>query len=302
MNVFIAGGTGFIGTGLTELLIQNGHSVTVLSRRPADSFRTRKGVTFIYGDGRKEGTWQNTVERQDAIFNLVGISIFRRWTAGNKQRIIDSRVLTTRNIVKTLQNRIQQDISLFNISGVGYYGHHGDEFLNENATPGNDFLAQLAVQWEKEALKAAQAGARVVVCRLGHVLGKEGGIVPRLAAISKLGLGGKWGNGQQWISWIHKTDLLDAMLFLLNRTNIEGAVNVCSPNPVRNTAMMETFADILSTGTIVKKIPAFLLRLLLGEFASAFLNGQRVTPQKLTDTKFQFSFPYIKESLKDLLT
>lgn len=301
MNVLIAGGTGFIGTGLTGILLQQGHNVTILTRRTAEGFTRRDRLKFITGDATRPGRWQKSLAEQDAVFNLAGMSIFRRWTEGNKRKIIASRTATTYNIVHALQERNQHQITLLNVSGVGYYGHRGDEFIEEDSTPGTDFLAQLATKWEAEALKAKESGARVVICRLGHVQGADGGMVPRLAAITRWCLGGRWGNGRQWLSWIHKRDLIKALLYLLDNTGIEGPVNVCSPNPVRNRDMMEMYAGILRVRPLIPEIPGFLLRIMLGEFADAFLNGQRVIPSALTDNGFQFSFPFLRDALSDLL-
>ena len=232
---------------------------------------------------------------------MAGLSIFRRWTENNKRKIITSRTSTTHNIVSALQDNNKNRITLLNVSGVGYYGHCNDEFIEEGHPPGNDFLARLAVEWEAEALKARKSGARVIICRLGHVQGADGGMVPRLASLSKWCLGGRWGNGRQWLSWIHKRDLIQALLFLLNNPDMEGAVNVCSPNPVRNREMMEIYSDILRIRPQIPQIPGFLLRVMLGEFADAFLNGQRVIPAVLINSGFHFSFPFLRDALSDLL-
>jgi uncharacterized protein (TIGR01777 family) len=301
VNVFIAGGTGFIGTALTGMLLRQGHQVTVLTRKPAESFTRRDRLTFISGDATIPGIWQKSLAGQDAVVNLAGMSIFRRWTKNNRRKIFISRTVTTSNIVQAIQERNQNRITMISVSGVGYYGHRGDEFIEEDSPPGSDFLAQLAVAWEEEAMKARDSGARVVICRLGHVQGIDGGMVPRLASLSKWCLGGRWGNGQQWLSWIHKRDLIQALLFLMNNPDIEGAVNVCSPNPVRNREMMEIYSGILRVRTQIPQIPGSLLRVMFGEFADAFLNGQRVVPSVLVNRGFHFSFPVLKDALSDLL-
>jgi uncharacterized protein len=301
VNVFIAGGTGFIGTALTGMLLRQDHNVTILTRKPAEGFTWRDRLTFIKGDATRPGTWQKSLTEQDAVINMAGLSIFRRWTEGNKRKIITSRTSTTYNIVSALQDSNKNRITLLNVSGVGYYGHCRDEFIEEDHAPGDDFLARLAVSWEAEALKAKKSGTRVIICRLGHVQGADGGMVPRLASLSRWCLGGRWGNGRQWLSWIHKRDLVQALLFLLKNPGIEGAVNICSPNPVRNREMMEIYAGILRIKPQIPKIPGFLLRAMLGEFADAFLNGQRVIPAVLVNSGFHFSFPFLQDALSDLL-
>jgi uncharacterized protein (TIGR01777 family) len=301
VNVFIAGGTGFIGSALAGMLLRQSHNVTILTRKPAEDFTRRDRLTCIRGDATRPGTWQKSLVGQDAVINMAGLSIFRRWTEENKRKIITSRTSTTHNIVSALQDSNKNRITLLNVSGVGYYGHCGEEFIEEDHSPGDDFLASLAVAWEAEALRARKSGTRVVICRLGHVQGADGGMVPRLVSLSRWCLGGRWGNGLQWLSWIHKRDLIQALLFLLNNPNIEGAVNVCSPNPIRNRDMMEIYTDILKVRPQIPKVPGVLLRAILGEFADAFLNGQRVIPAVLINSGFHFSFPFLRDALSDLL-
>jgi uncharacterized protein (TIGR01777 family) len=190
---------------------------------------------------------------------------------------------------------------LLSVSGVGYYGFHGDEILHENNPAGSDFLATIASQWEQQVEQVKEVGIRPVILRLGHVLGNQGGVLPKLLTLAKLHLASNWGTGKQWISWIHEDDLARAILFLIENPAIVGPVNVTAPNPVRNRAMMQLLAEIARKRVLVPPIPEIILRLLIGEFASVFVNGQRVIPQKLIDRGFEFESPTLQGALEVLL-
>jgi uncharacterized protein (TIGR01777 family) len=214
---------------------------------------------------------------------------------------MDSRILTTKNIVEALSGRKGRETRFISASGIGYYGFRSDEILDENSTPGDDFLARLARQWESAAASATQFGASVALCRMGHVLGKNGGVLEKLTAITKLFLGSQWGNGQQWVSWIHEADLADVYLFLLEHRDITGPVNVTAPEPVRNREMMMLLRQNLRKKSLLPQVPGFVLKLIAGEFSSTFLNGQRVMPQVLLSRGYKFKYPDMSKALDDLL-
>ncbi|OGO03134.1 MAG: TIGR01777 family protein [Chloroflexi bacterium RBG_13_52_14] len=301
MKILISGGTGFIGNILTPKFIQHGHEVTVLARSMDKGRTLPKGVEVILCDTTKPGTWQTAVAQHDAVINLAGTSIFRRWNRKGKQEILDSRTISTKNIVEALAERRSKATRFLNASGVGYYGFRGDEIVNESNSPGNDFLAQVAQQWESVAASAGQFGASVVLCRMGHVLGRNGGVMERLTMITKLCLGSQWGNGLQWVSWIHESDLADIYLFLLEHREIEGPVNVTAPEPVRNKDMMMVLRQHLKRRSILPRVPSFVLKLIAGEFSSVFLNGQRAVPQILLARGYTFKYPAVSEALHELL-
>lgn len=287
-------------------LTGQGHEVTLLTRGVTgavrDGYVVPHGACVLVGDPTQPGPWQDRVAEHQVVVNLAGASIFSRWTRRNRQRIVNSRVLTTRNIASALVRRKGKETHLLSVSGVGYYGHHGDETLDETGPPGNDFLAKLASQWEHEALAAREFNVRVVICRLGHVLGTEGGVLPKLVTASKLGVGSTWGNGQQWLSWIHKDEVINILSLILQNNEISGPVNVTAPNPIRNREMARLLAEDLHRTMLIPSIPSFLLKLLLGEFASVFLNGQRVLPHKLLDNGYHFKYPTMQEAFADLLS
>ena len=301
MRILISGGTGFIGSALTGALASYGHHITVLTRGLRKPPKNNAHVSFLRCDPLTPGPWQKKISEHNIIINLAGLSIFRRWSPKNKREIVRSRILITQNLVDGLVGPHSREIRFFSASGVGYYGYRKDGLFDENSSPGQEFLSRMAIDWEATAYKAKEFGAHVTICRFGQVLGKEGGALPKLIMISKLGLGGTWGTGQQWTSWIHIKDLVNIFLFLLEHTSVTGHINFTSPNPVRNYEMMSLIRKYLHKKTIIQTIPAFLLKLVTGEFSSTFLNGQKVIPRKLIEAGYTFMYPTMDEALKDLI-
>jgi uncharacterized protein (TIGR01777 family) len=298
MKFFITGGTGFVGKGLTQSLIEAGHEVTLLTRSLRKFGSHPPEISLVEGDPTRKGEWQKFVREHDVVINLAGASIFSRWTAEMKRVLRESRILTTQNLVETLEgSRVK---TFFSASAVGYYGFHEDEELTELSTPGNDFLAQLASDWEKEARKAEEYGIRVVLTRFGIVLGEEGGALGQMIPMFKKYLGGPLGGGRQWFSWIHRDDLTQAFLFLLEKRETSGPVNFTAPNPVRNRDLAEALGKVLNRPAMLPA-PGFMLRLVLGEFGSILLKGQKVIPQKLLQSGFPFRYPTITEALEEIL-
>jgi uncharacterized protein (TIGR01777 family) len=227
---------------------------------------------------------------------------FRRWSAKAKQEIIDSRVTTTNNIVAAIARKTSRVKLLLNASGVGYYGFQSDEILDEDSPPGDDFLAEFATRWESAAIAAGDSGTRVVLCRFGNVFSGSGGALPKLITLARLHLGGYWGNGRQWLSWIHQEDLASVFLEIMASKEISGPVNFTAPNPVRNREMMETLSRLLQKRAIVPRIPGLILKIIAGEFADTFIHGQRVLPKKLLDNGFNFKYPSLSDSLRQILS
>ncbi len=301
MRVFITGGMGFVGRNLTRVLSANGHGVTVLDRSIQKGRPVAEGVSRVEGDSTQSGPWQEELAEHNVVINLAGASIFQRWNSETKKAIRDSRILTTRNVVEALATRKGKETHFFSTDAVGYYGFHGDEVLDENNPPGTDWLAQVGAEWEAEALKARDHGARVVITRFGLVMGRNGGVLGQLVSLFKRYLGTRLGGGNQWFSWIHEQDLANIFLFLLERKDIEGPVNCTAPNPVRNKELTRILADVLGKPVIMPFAPGFALRLILGEFANIIIEGQRVVPKRLLDSGFEFKFPALKEALQHLL-
>lgn len=302
MKIFITGGTGFVGTILTQKLVMQAHEVTVLTRSTKNKDQVLpKGASFLEGDPTRAGSWQEKVAGHKAIINLAGYSIFKRWNYKTKKAIRDSRVLTTQNLVDALSDSKGKDTVLLSTSAVGYYGFCGDEDLDEGSPGGNDFLASITREWEAAALEAERHGIRVLLCRFGIVLGSRGGALNQMVPLFKKGLGSPLGGGKQWFSWIHEQDLVNVYLFLLEQKNISGPINCTAPQPVRNREFTKTLGKALGRPTFMPAVPGFVIKLKMGEFGSVLLNGQKVLPKRLLDMGFSFQFSNIDEALEDLL-
>lgn len=301
MRVFMTGGTGFVGSVLTGKLIEQGHEVTLLTRKIRETHPVFSGGFMVEGNPAEPGPWQEKVADHEIVINLAGASIFRRWTRAEKRLIYDSRIETTRNLVNALEGRNVRKTTLLSASAVGYYGFRGDETLNEDCPPGKDFLASVAREWEAAALKAETLGARVLVCRFGIVLGPGGGALGEMIPLFKKGLGSPLGSGRQWFSWIHQKDLVRIFLFLMERKDLSGPFNCTAPDPVRNKNLAEILGEALGRPVFMPAVPGFVVRMVKGEFGNVLLKGQRVAPERLLKEGFQFRFPDLKSALGDLL-
>lgn len=301
MRIFMTGGTGFVGMTLARELTAKGHSVTVLMRKAESGISLPPGAISLEGDPTIRGAWQERVPEHEAFINLAGASIFTRWTDEAKRAIRESRILTTRHLVEAMAQRKGKETHLFSTSGAGYYGYHEDEELTEESPPGTDFLAMLSREWEAEALRAKEHGVRVVLCRFGIVMGRNGGMLGEVVPIFRRFLGAPLGSGNQWLSWIHEQDLARIFLFLLENRSLEGPVNCTAPGPVRNSEFTETLGEVLGVPTFLPPVPGFMLRLMKGEFGGVILKGQRVLPRKLLAAGFQFRYPTLKEALTQIL-
>lgn len=288
-----------MGTQISERLIREGYEVTVLTRSVRKFDEERTGLSFLQGDPTKKGDWQKAIEQHDGVINLAGASLFKRWTDEYKREILESRVNATRNIVEGIPS--EKSLTLLSTSAVGYYGFREDEELNESSPPGDDFLARVTQQWEAEAMKAENKGARVVLTRFGIVLGVRGGTLGQMIPLFKKHIGGPVGSGKQWFSWIHMEDLCEAFVFLIKHPDIIGPVNVCSPGPVRNKELAKSLGKALGKPSFLKA-PGFLVKLVLGEFGSVVLKGQRVIPDRLLSHDFKFRYMDIDDALADIIT
>ncbi len=297
MKILITGGTGFVGSRISGFLAEKEYSVTAVGRSARPSTPLPDGVVYLSADTTAEGSWLETVSRQNAVINLAGSSIFTRWTSKKKKLIQQSRILTTRNLTSALK----PGSFLINASAVGYYGFRGDEKLEEDAGSGDDFLAGVCVDWEREALKAEGLAARVAITRFGIILGENGGALSRMIPLYRWFAGGQLGSGEQWFSWIHMEDLVRAILFLIENPSLSGPFNLCSPNPVRNSGLSRSLGKALGRPAFLKT-PGSVLRAALGEFGSVLLKGQRAVPEKLLARGFQFKYPDIDDALSSIVS
>lgn len=297
MKILVTGGLGFVGSYLTGRFLEEGHSVTALDRAPHAGL-SHPGFSYLAADTSAPGPWQDAVAGHDAIVNLAGATIFKRWNDAYKKAIWDSRILTTRNLAQAIPEG--SGITLISTSAAGYYGFRGDEECSEDTPPGDDFLAMVCVGWEKEAKKAADKGARVVISRFGVVFGKNGGALQQMANTFRFGVGGPLGSGNQWFSWISIEDLARAMLFCLADRSVSGPLNFMAPNPVRNRDMAKALGRVLKRPAFMPA-PAWAVRLALGEFGDALLHGQRGVPTGLLKLGFSFKYPEIEGAMREVL-
>jgi uncharacterized protein (TIGR01777 family) len=300
MRILIAGGSGFLGTHLSNALVAGGHQVMVLTRqtdRPA-----RPGVTFVTWNAMDPASaLVPTVSASDAVVNLAGESIAAgRWTAARKTRLRNSRVDTTTKLVEACRQAPKAPRTWVNGSAIGYYGSRGSERLTEESAPGNDFLARLAEDWE-EAAEGAAAFARVVYIRTGIVLDRHHGALAKLILPFKLFVGGPVGSGEQYMSWIHRDDWVSMARWTL-MSGVSGPFNATSPQPVTNKEFSRALGRALSRPSVLPA-PAFAMRLLLGEMADALLlSSQRVYPERAQMQDFTFDHPDLDEALRSILS
>ncbi len=303
MRVLITGATGTIGLAVADALRARGDEVVALTRDPERGER-------VLGDGVEVHAWARPTEEPapsdalagaEAVVNLIGEPIDQRWTAEAKQRIRDSRLLTTRALVTTLNELSDGDrpTVLVSQSATGYYGPRDSTELDEHASPGTDFLAALVVEWEREALAAAPA-MRVACTRTGVVLSASGGAVSRMLPFFKLGIGGPVAGGHQYVPWVHLEDVVGAMLRCVDDPAAEGPVNVSAPNPVTNAALSHALGHALGRPAVLP-VPAIALKLLYGDMAELVTTGQRVVPARLLELGFEFRHPEIEQALRDVL-
>lgn len=302
MNIFITGGTGFIGTHLIKVLLSENHKIKVLTRSEQKAEKIfGSQVKVVGGDPLKREKWTEELAGCDAVINLCGeVVLERKWTERRKRTILNSRVLPTRIIVETLEKMGNKPKVLISGSAVGYYSNRGAEKITEEAGPGSDFGAILNIEWEAEARKAESLGVRVATIRTGLVLGHdEGGLVKMLTPY-KFFIGGPIGSGKQYLSWIHINDEVGIIKMALTDKNIKGAVNATAPNPVTNREFSKTLGKILKRPSLLPT-PPFMLKLMFGEGAALLTEGQRVIPQKALNAGYKFQFDNLESALKDVL-
>lgn len=303
MKILITGSTGLVGRAMVRELKQAGHTVLRLVRPDTSGEALRGGEGFDVRWDPSTGELGAAAVGADAVVNLAGASIADgRWTATRKKALRDSRVETTRALVNALAKMAVRPRVLVSASAIGYYGNRGEEILTEASAPGRGFLGELAKEWESEAAKAAALGIRVVRARFGVVLGKDGGALPQMARPFRLGVGGRIGSGQQWMSWISLEDVVGVVRLALENGDARGPVNVVAPKPVRNEEFTHALAAALHRLALFPA-PAFALRLVLGEMAEALLlASQRVVPAELEKLGYKFAQPDLATTLAQIFT
>ncbi len=297
MNITITGASGLIGRRLLKNLGAVGHGLTVVSRHAGTN--VPPGVGVVAWDSMSGPAPEESVRNANAVIHLAGEPVAQRWNADVKRRIRESRVLGTRNLVQALGKLHNPPQTLVSASAVGYYGSRGDEVLREDSAPDHTYLAEVCAAWEKEAVAAEEFGMRVVRVRIGVVLDARGGALKSMLPPFRMGVGGKLGDGKQWMSWIHLADLAAMFQFAVEH-EVRGALNGVAPIPVTNADFTQTLAKALHRPAIFP-VPVFGLKLLFGEMSEVLLASQRVVPAAPEAAGFKWDFPELGGALKDVL-
>lgn len=301
MNIVIAGGSGFLGSALSRALARDGHDVTILTRSADTSTEPRLSAVQWQPDGTA-GPWARVISGADIVVNLAGESIAaKRWSAAQKQKLRDSRLLATRSLTTAVRQAARPPAALISGSAVGYYGDRGTETLTETSSPGTDFLANLAKEWEAEATEAASR-TRVALVRTGIVLDRNGGALQKMLPPFRMFVGGPLGAGTQYMPWIHKEDWVRMVTWMMTTDGARGPLNATGPTPVTNREFSTALGQALKRPSLLPA-PAFALRIALGEMADALLlSGQRALPMRATDLGFSFRYTHIDDALMSLLS
>jgi uncharacterized protein (TIGR01777 family) len=298
MKVLITGGSGFVGIHLSKYYLEKGDQVIAVGASAGHPLGGKDNFEYISADTTEEGAWQDRVKEVDAVINLTGRNIFKYWTRSYKDQIYQSRILTTRRLVEALDEG--RPVVLFNTSAIGYYGDRGDTVLKEDAGAGNDFLASVCVDWENEALKAKEKGTRVIIMRFGVILGKGGGALAKMIPAFKFFAGGPMASGEQWFPWLHVEDLMAAIQFIYENHTMEGPFNFCSPKAVTNREFAKALGRVLKRPAFLP-VPAFAIKLFMGEMGGALLSSQKGVPERLKSAGFRFQYADVAKALADII-
>jgi uncharacterized protein len=300
MKVAVTGGTGFIGTRLVERLQAEGHQVLLLVRNRSKVQSRFPDAEVVEYTPKLSGSWQQAISGCDGVINLAGEPLATRWNDSIKQEVLESRTLGTQRIVEAIAQANPKPSVLVSASAVGYYGTSETDTFAETSSPGQDFLAQVCQGWEAEAEKVKASGTRLSIIRIGIVLGPDGGVLARMMLPFQVFAGGPLGSGEQWVSWIHREDLINLLLKALTDPSIAGVLNGTSPNPVRMNELCQVLGQIVHRPSWLP-VPGFALELLLGEAAKLVLEGQRVLPQQTQAAGFQFQYATLQSALAEIL-
>ncbi len=308
MKLLLTGCTGFIGRELIPLLIKEGNSLTVISRqskRELKAIANDPSISVIQMNPADSSSWnkeviQKSLKSCEGVINLAGEPIAeKRWTADHCKEMTNSRIHTTKNLIENLRNLKRPPKVLINASAIGFYGSHSQTEFTEKSIPGDDFLANLCKEWEFIANNKPRA-TRLLIIRIGIVLAKDGGALGKMIPIFKAGLGGPIGDGKQWMSWIHRTDLCNLINESVKNSSWSGVVNGVAPNPVRMNEFSNTLGKVLGRPSLLA-VPGPILKLILGDGARVVLEGQNVQSQRFNKLKFKFMFPKINDAFTNIL-
>ncbi|MFY0696608.1 MAG: TIGR01777 family oxidoreductase [Balneola sp.] len=298
MNILITGGTGFIGKELRETLLKAGNNLVIITRNPKKyEDESASNQRFISWDDDLASEMENV----NVVINLAGENLFgQRWNEQVKESIYNSRIDSTRSLVEAMRSAEKKPSVFISASASGIYGDQGDTILTEEFEAANDFLASVCKDWEEESQKAGELGVRVVNPRIGIVLEEGGGALEKMIPPFKFFVGGPIGDGKQYMSWIHRSDLVKALVFPIENEKLDGAYNVCSPNPATMNEVAETLGDVMNRPSFFR-VPKFALDIVLGEAAQPITGSIRMQPKKLQVTGFEFRFEELEEALADII-
>lgn len=299
MTYLLTGATGFIGRGLVAKLLAAGHNVCYLGRQRSKTLDSRAGF-FLWPNLEHGLPPLETVPRIDALIHLAGEPVAQRWTPEAKQRIRSSRVLGTRNLVNAIAALQHKPSLLVAASAIGYYGNRGNEVLTEASAPGTGFLPEVCVEWELEADRASEFGLQVAHIRIGVVLGSDGGALAKMLPPFRLGVGGKLGDGHQWMSWIHRDDLVRLFEFAVSNPSAPSVMNGTAPEPVTNADFTASLARVLHRPALLP-MPKFGLHLMFGEMSDVLFDSSRVLPAAAQSAGFSFEYSQLDTALQSLL-
>ena len=304
MDILVTGATGTIGKSLCAFFLNKGYKVTALTRNESTAKAClQEGCSIVEWDVHDTDlSWANQCEKIDTVINLAGAPIAeKRWSHSTKNLILNSRIASTKAIVQAIITNKIQPKNLISASAIGYYGFHHDNLFSEQDLPGDGFLSQVCGKWEHEAKQAESAGVRVVNARIGIVLSRDGGTLKKMLIPFKLFLGGYFGSGSQWFSWVHINDVIFSILHCLETVTLSGPVNIVSPNPVSFKTFAKTFGSVIRRPVLIP-IPRFPLWVRFGELVDLMFKSQKVTPQVLLKSGYSFHYESIEHALKNLLT
>lgn len=301
MKVAVTGATGFVGTRLVERLQAEGHQVVALVRDPSKAASLSNTNLEIVAYSPTELGWQQAIASCDGVVNLAGEPIAeKRWTPEQKQEILNSRKLGTEQLVAAIAQANPKPSVLVNASAIGFYGTSETASFDESSPAGADFLAEVCTTWEAAAQKVTQAGVRLVILRIGVVLG-NGGALAKMLPPFKLFAGGPLGTGKQWFSWIHREDLVSLIVLALTRSEMQGTFNATAPTPVRMAELSTTLGQVMGRPSWLP-VPGFALEALLGDGAKVVLEGQQVLPQRTQTIGFEYQYPTVKQALEEVIS
>jgi len=298
MKILITGGTGLIGQVISKDLLQQGDEVVYLSREPGQN---SLGIKEFGWDPDKNKIDEDCWTGVDAVINLAGAPINKRWSPEYKSTILRSRVDSTRLLFNSVQNNNVALKAVVSASAVGYYPHSFEKLYDEDAKPGEDFLSMVCEKWEQEAMNFEELDIRTVRARIGIVLSMDGGALPQIVKPVKLGLGAPLASGEQWMPWIHIRDLSQAFIACLKDEKYSGAVNIVGPSNATNDNFTREAAKVLGKPYFAPRVPKFALRLALGEMADTALKSTKVDNKELRQNNFNYKYPELEGALQDLL-